>query len=257
MKSEITIYETNDYDSFKRLEGNRDVKCEKKIIKSIESVGYIPNPIMVNENMEVIDGQNRLGALKELGMPVQYYIVKGATIETAIALNLGRSNWSTIDYVNSYAEQGVETYVYFRELMERSGYSAQQLYGVVKNMVVCNGFAVSKDINEGTLVIRDKDHKRIENTLLVLEKMKQSIDRMKGSKRLIISGLGWCANIKGCDEKRLVTVINEKYPLINPVVDKCPELFLSDVSDLYNRHMKGVKNRIVFDAIYKTSNVWG
>lgn len=250
---EIIVYETKDYDAFKRLDGNRDVRCEKKIIKSIESVGYIPNPIMVNEKMEVIDGQNRLGALKELGLPVHYYVVKGATIDTARALNLGRSNWSTRDYVKSYAEQGNQSYIYFYELMEQSGYSAQQLYGIVKNKVICNGFTVAKDIDEGTLTIKDKDHKRIEHTLECLEKMRNSIGKIKGSNRLIISGLGWCINIKGCDVKRLTTVINERYPLINPVVDKCPELFLSDISDLYNKYMKGREGRIVFDAIYKTT----
>ena len=64
------IYITADYGKFKKLPGNRDVKGTQKIIDSIETVGYVLSPILVNENMEVIDGQNRLDALRALKLPV-------------------------------------------------------------------------------------------------------------------------------------------------------------------------------------------
>lgn len=65
MARETIVYRTNNYDQFKRLVGNREVnpKRVKTIKKSVEEIGYIPNPIIVNENMEVIDGQGRLQAL--------------------------------------------------------------------------------------------------------------------------------------------------------------------------------------------------
>ena len=53
------IYVSHDYDKFTRVKGNRNPKSAKKIIESINNVGYILNPILVNEKFEVIDGQNR------------------------------------------------------------------------------------------------------------------------------------------------------------------------------------------------------
>ena len=71
-----TVYSTTDYDSFAKLEGNRDVlQSRKNIIKeSIEERGWIRNPVVVNEKMQIIDGQGRFEALKELGMPIEYVI---------------------------------------------------------------------------------------------------------------------------------------------------------------------------------------
>lgn len=71
MEGNYKVYVTDKYSIFRRLSGNRDVKEArvKKIMRSIEKVGYIPNPIIVNENMEVVDGQGRLEAVKRLGLP--------------------------------------------------------------------------------------------------------------------------------------------------------------------------------------------
>lgn len=57
---------TNNYEMFKILAGNRGVSPArvKKIKKSIEDVGYITSPILVNEKMEVIDGQRQIASFK-------------------------------------------------------------------------------------------------------------------------------------------------------------------------------------------------
>ena len=64
----MEIFRTNKYEIFKQLKGNREVSPKRisKIINSIKEVGYIINPIIVNEKMEVIDGQGRLEALRIL-----------------------------------------------------------------------------------------------------------------------------------------------------------------------------------------------
>ena len=74
------VYQTRDYSKFMRLEGNREVVSKRvvKITKSIQQNGYILNPIVVNEKMQVIDGQGRLEALKGLKMPIDYVIAEGA-----------------------------------------------------------------------------------------------------------------------------------------------------------------------------------
>lgn len=105
-ESDIKVYVTKDYDMFKKMLGNRDTKGEAKIIESIQTVGYVCNPLIVNEKLEVIDGQNRLAALKELDLPIYYIIQPKADIETCRALNIGQKNWGTQDYIDSYAAHG-------------------------------------------------------------------------------------------------------------------------------------------------------
>lgn len=106
---EVTNYEirkTNDYDKFKLLEGNREVldRRKDKIKKSIADIGYIMNPIIVNEKHEIIDGQGRFLALKEMDMPVYFIVVNGIGIDHCRYLNMYQEKWRNIDYIKSYAK---------------------------------------------------------------------------------------------------------------------------------------------------------
>ena len=114
IESDIKVYTTSDYGMFKKMLGNRDVTGEAQIVDSIQKVGYVCTPIIINEKNEVIDGQNRLAALQELGLPVYYIIQENTNIQTCRALNIGQKNWSTIDYIDSYAESGNHTLSYKR-----------------------------------------------------------------------------------------------------------------------------------------------
>lgn len=111
-----TIYETTDYLKFKKLRANRDPRTAEKIIKSINEVGYVLSPILVNEKFEVIDGQNRLEALKALNLPVHYMVQDGIGIKECRAMNTGQSNWTTWQFIESYADSGNESYIRLREL---------------------------------------------------------------------------------------------------------------------------------------------
>ena len=110
MKSyyDTRIFTTTEYDLFKRLKGNRDVTNKRVAIikESISSIGYVSNPVIVNENYEVIDGQGRVRALMELGLPVEYRIITGLGIDDCRAMNLKPTGWSINDFVKSYAEYG-------------------------------------------------------------------------------------------------------------------------------------------------------
>lgn len=109
-ESDLKIYETKDYDIFRQMLGNRDIRGESKIVNSIKKVGYVINPIIVNEKNEIIDGQNRLEALRSLGLPVYYIVQEGLDVEACRYLNIGQTNWTTEDYIYSYADEGNKNY---------------------------------------------------------------------------------------------------------------------------------------------------
>lgn len=120
-ESKFRIYETDNYDIFKGMEGNRPVKDGRvnKIVESINKVGYVLSPILVNEKYEVIDGQGRLAALERLKLPVHYMIQEGIGIEECRQMNIHQSNWKNYDYVCSYAVRGNEDYQRLQSLLDR------------------------------------------------------------------------------------------------------------------------------------------
>lgn len=114
------IYSTNDYGAFKYLSGNRKVDDGKNyIIPSIKNNRWITNPIIVNKNMEIIDGQHRYEALKALNMPIQYIVSEDATVKDCISLNIKQQNWKLVDYIRCYADMGNDDYVFLVSQLEK------------------------------------------------------------------------------------------------------------------------------------------
>lgn len=118
----IKVEQTLDYEQFVVLKGNRrvDPKQVARLAKKMALEGNLTEifPIIVNEKMEVIDGQHRLTALKQLEWPVFYETKKGLTIDTVQALNTGTKNWSWFDYAWSFSQQGNENYTRFLNLWD-------------------------------------------------------------------------------------------------------------------------------------------
>lgn len=248
---EIKVYETRKYSVFKKLEGNRDTYSIKKITDSIKRVGYIPSPICVNESMEVIDGQNRLEALKQLGMPVHYYIVNGVGLEEARQMNIGRRNWSVLDYVKSYACEGRKEYQFFLDTCERhSNYSTQEVWAICARRIYSR-CGVSSSVNEGDLGLTIEQMKAAEPIFTYLDAMHDSIYKVTGSRRMAVAIFAWILSLPNVDKKRVVKIVNEKYPTFIPFASI--DASLKDFSKHYNNKLAPAK-RIFFDAEHTISN---
>ena len=245
-----SVYQTTDYSKFKKLLGNRKVLLRRKakILKSINEIGYVRNPIIVNENYEIIDGQGRLEALKELGLPIEYVIAESTGLEECVGLNLGQTNWRPIDYVESYAELGVDGYVRFLECLgAHNGISLQVLYGVATNTINVGG-AGTKCLKNGELEFSEEWRKKIEPSLDMLEALSNELKYIKGEQRIIWTALAWCMNNTNCDAKRVRNIMQNKYPLFHPVVGV--DMFLNELSDIYNKNLSA-KNCVYFNTEYK------
>lgn len=117
-------YRTRNYDQFVFHSKNRHVNKAhvSALVSSIaENDLLFAVPILVNENYEVIDGQHRLTAAKELDRPIFYIIQQGLTIEDAIDLNINTKNWGYGDYQDHWIAQGNEHYAYYKKFRERYG----------------------------------------------------------------------------------------------------------------------------------------
>lgn len=116
------VYKTNDLGMFNEIKGNRPLNPQhvRRLRDSIKNYGVLQNPIIVNELMEVIDGHHRLIAAKEENSCIFYIIVNGYKLEEVQVLNLNQKNWTKKDFMEGYANMGVEPYVKLRNFLRRN-----------------------------------------------------------------------------------------------------------------------------------------
>lgn len=116
-KEPAQVQVTKDYQRFKTLSSNRrvDMNHVKRLAKSMKENPHLfeTRPILVNENMFVIDGQHRLRAAQENKQPVYYMVSKGITVDDTRTLNTTQANWTMMDFARSYASTGNEHYQTF------------------------------------------------------------------------------------------------------------------------------------------------
>jgi hypothetical protein len=115
-----SVQETKDYARFSLMELNRNVNRNhvERLKRSFER-DYLLAPILVNEHYEIVDGQHRFAAAKEMGLPIRYVVAKGYTIEHVKMLNHEGRNWNVMDHFMSYVKQGAPAYVNTARLFDK------------------------------------------------------------------------------------------------------------------------------------------
>ena len=97
------VHTTEDYGRFEFNELNRSVDAAhvRKLKKNIKDIGLV-QPITVDSEGNIIDGQHRFHACRELGIPVRYIIQDSMKMEDVVALNNMSKPWSTMDKVRGF-----------------------------------------------------------------------------------------------------------------------------------------------------------
>jgi hypothetical protein len=109
------------------------------------------NPILVNEQLEVIDGQHRLEAAKSAGTYVYYIIVNGYTLTEVHTLNLNQKNWSKSDYMEGYANMGIEPYVKLREFaLKNDDFTFANCLALCSNVSQCSDSYLASQVKSNT-----------------------------------------------------------------------------------------------------------
>ena len=124
MKKVNQVFKTNDYKSFKYISGNRNINKAnlKRLIKSMKEK-FIPIPIVVNENREIIDGQHRFEAAKFLGLDVHFIKINKLSLDEVRRLNENMANWNNANRLFSFCQLGYPEYLKFKEFMDKTGYN--------------------------------------------------------------------------------------------------------------------------------------
>ena len=118
------IKKTKNYELFKIHRANRQInKNHVRNIKKSMQKKFLISPIIVNEKLEVIDGQHRLIASRDLDLPVYYFINNNYSINEMQRLNAINKNWVPIDYLNTGIELNNQNYIDYKRFKKKYGFS--------------------------------------------------------------------------------------------------------------------------------------
>lgn len=235
------------YSIFKKLEGNRPVVNRRvnKIIASIQNVGYITSPLIVNEKMEVIDGQGRLEALEQLKMPVEYIIHPGIGINECIAMNINQGNWSLKDYIESYATRGNKSYQRLEQLIKE--YPLANLDVIATAALRINKITGTM-VKDGSLVLTEEQYDKAVERLNYAYEIFDLVDRtaVRGGILNLIQVVLYCYDYEDIDLKRLKEQVTKNIYLCRPWnnIDTC----FNEIEELYNRN---ISKKVYFYTLYR------
>jgi len=164
-----SMEQTTDYKIFKNLASNRRLNAThvRKLIESITENNLSRYyPILVNDRMEIIDGQHRLQALKKLKLPVYYQIAKSGSIREIILLNSNSRQWTSLDYLNSFIARGNKDYLLLKDFMEKYDMSLACSLLLLSPTALSKNKSMLREFRSGDFVVGD-----IESATVMAEKI--------------------------------------------------------------------------------------
>lgn len=192
------IYEVRDLDLLSYKHTNRDVEKHRVLKADILKAGII-QPLLVNLEFQVLDGQHRLAIAKELGIPVPI-IFKVETVndeQIMRSLNTTNKKWNIGNHVDLNIKRGSINSKKLKELKQMyptCEYSSLlALVGVSKNNLLDDKFSLSESTYNQALNVIRVLHQLTDNKVIL-----RKILAAKG-----IKVLARLIALKNFDEERL------------------------------------------------------
>lgn len=165
-----TVKETKDYEKFSFLGDNRELNKGhiNKLVNSMLEYGYIKtNPIIVNADYQIVDGQHRFEACRKLGIPVVYIVDDSDLLRdnTMAVLNTVARTWTLDDFCNHFARRGNPTYMQLQQFASEQKLAMGKALQLVTGNTTRNGRRGTSDFKEGKLSLATKDFVRARELL--------------------------------------------------------------------------------------------
>lgn len=234
--------ETKDYEQFKMLDYNRNLNRNhiNQIKEDISKVGYLEGlPILVSEDMEIIDGQHRFVACKEMGLPIFYQVVPGDIKQIIPMINTSQKKWKVEDYVNFWSKSAHNfDYTRLLNLSKEENINITIILTITKGSVT-NGEYYAK-VKRGELKFTIEDTIKVRSFILKFHELCKIL-RLNPTSKL-------CAAVV-----QLSTYPNFKWSTIiskarnhRTLAYNCrtKEEFIVMLKELYNYSTRRVENRI-------------
>ena len=229
---ESAVYVTSDYSLFSRHPSLRPLRQVDRLRDYMQQRNLLQYyPIIVNEQFEIIDGQRRYQAAKELRLPIYFLVSGNFSVWMATVAGGTRKSWSIDDYASSYAKQGLPEYVWAERI--RSLYSAMSPSLLMR---IHRG-AYDDWLRRFRLGHAKFDHQYIENFCRQWGGV-ESERRWLNTSVLIIATLQICNYGESMDRlPRLIQIINRNWDDVFSV--RMPLAYTSEsLLELYNKGLR-------------------
>tara|TARA_R110002126_G_scaffold291168_1_gene450660 strand:- start:743 stop:1660 length:918 start_codon:yes stop_codon:yes gene_type:complete len=163
----VKICETYDLDKFVVADWNRNIRTEKtKSLSERMKIFFLSFTIVVNEFLEIIDGQHRLHALKiyneyriSVGLkpiPLRYEIKVGWGMKECKELNSETSPFSNEDILKQEVYNGNENYVLYKEFKKEYPFLGHNtIIGLLSGNIKATKGGENKSFKLGTFKVKD------------------------------------------------------------------------------------------------------
>jgi hypothetical protein len=177
---EITyVQSTTDYRQFKLAEANRRVRHDRvdRIAAEIKAGNNLLSeyPILVFEedgHLVVKDGQHRLAAAEQAGVPIHYLVSKNRDIASIIAANLNTAQWELEDYLDYYRHLSPD-YSKLHRLWQKYPFFT---LSVLLSVFAGEGGRPLKRFREGDLVYETRGAERVDEMANILDDLSEYYD---------------------------------------------------------------------------------
>lgn len=247
-KDTYKIMSTFKYEDFKFIEGNRDVDHEEKIEKSIRKSGLLIQPVLVNERMEIIEGQNRFYACKNLGLPIYYVMQNDIGLEEVKSLNSASKNWTTRNYVHSYAAGDKKLdYIYVEQLQKAYPWATHRIIGFATHGEA--GCPTYTSMKSGNFKCSDAEYNKAVEVLDYASQFREGIDGIGGRKEFYVIAIMFCYFCEEVDSEYLLTKFKKYYKSLTSIND-IEDALTQIESKIYNYQLRTPREPIALVGEY-------
>lgn len=247
------VYCTYDYSKFKRLANNRIVGDNRveRLMASM-SVKQIPAPIIVNEKMQIIDGQGRYEAEKKLGLPIYYSICKGTDIDDCRRMNQYNTRWGEMDFIKSYADAGNQNYIRFRNLINELNIPITRALRFANKASQNKSIGAKNIVEEGKLEWNDDNSNMVRKVYGYALDLKEALEFTKRLTDNFWKAVKIMSDFKEYDHGRMIAKCRLRryhFSQMSNLTD-----MLHQFSDIYNYRSK---NELHFETYMNKKNTKG
>lgn len=234
MSTNDKVLQTKNYNLFSSVVGNRVVNQShvKKLKLSISNLD-LKIPIIVNDKMQVIDGQHRLQARKELGLPVFYIIINGLGLRETQKVNSTAKNWNDKDFLDSFVQQNYAHYKTYKKFRETYQFGHAETLNILSGTSGAGG-NMCQEFKEGNFSVSNLDR-----ATSWAEKIYQVEPYYKGFKRRsFVSAMTRCFKHDQYDHEEFISKLS--YQSSKLVDCTSTEQYLRIIDEIYNFKRKPV-----------------
>lgn len=232
------VMETMQYDLFNFIVGNREIKVNKTLENSIKEYGIL-QPIKVDKDFNIIEGQHRYMSAKKNGIPVKYIVTNDQAnyrISEISELNGTSRKWTVKDYIHSFAARGNEEYMKLNRLIEETKDINAPIF-TLSSMAI--GYrsrsrrSDSKMVSDGSFKFYNYD-----GLLLFIEDYRKFLRRTGiQTGRDMLAAFFYLHTLKNFDLERLITKVNSTNKAERLVGVRQPMVIVEILVDAYNHRL--------------------